>query len=191
MSIVDIWMQNDWIVKILIMSLILVLVMACEKFYQYYFSYKHTKKLNEIQVLDEVDTLPEGFLKETLVDIKNFKGSSESLLNAFVGVKLDRYEQYMMRFVTFIGVIAVLSPMLGLIGTFIGVWHVFEGVGDLGLSDPSAMAKGIKEVLIDTMAGLVVAVIAMILYKFFEFLSLKNVSVFEERIYKLLRGPDA
>lgn len=191
MSIAGYWIHGDFIIKTLIIALFFVLVMVLEKFYQFYKSYKDLKKLQNIASLKELDTLPEGKVKATLIDIKEFESTNESLHNSFVGVKLDLYEQFMMRFVTIIGVIAILSPMLGLIGTFIGVWHVFAGVGDIGLNDPAVIAKGIKEVIIDTMAGLIVAVIAMIFYKLFEFMSTKNVSLFEEKLYKLLREKNA
>ena len=187
MNIVDIWIQNDWVVRILLISLAVVFIAVFEKTYQYYKSYKALKQLESITSMDEIDKLDDGFLKQTLVDIKDFSDESQSLFNAYIGVKLDMYEQYMMKYVTLIGIIAVLAPMLGLIGTFIGVWHVFEAVGDISMSDPSMIAKGIKEVIIDTMSGLVVAVIAMIFYKGFESISSKNVSSFEEKVYKLIR----
>ena len=191
MSIAQIWIENDWVIRILIVALMVVLVLGTEKIYQYIRTYLMMQKLGTLQTLDQVHLLPSGLIRDTLEDINAFKGSREALYNAHVGVKLDLFEQSMMRFVSLIGLIAVLSPMLGLIGTFIGVWHVFEGVGSVGLNDPAVIARGIKEVLIDTMAGLVVAVIAMIFYKFFEFVSTKNVSIFEEKLYRLIRESDA
>lgn len=187
MSLIDIWMKNDWVVKILIILLVMVFITVFEKIYQYYKSFKALKQLEQINSMSEVETLEEGIVKQTLLDIQGFKSESESLYNSFIGVKLDMYEQFMMKYVGFIGIVAVLAPMLGLIGTFIGVWHVFEAVGDISLSDPSVIARGIKEVIVDTMSGLVVAVISMIFYKSFEFLSSKNVSAFEEKLYKLIR----
>ena len=50
------------------------------------------------------------------------------------------------------------------------------------------MAKGIKEVLIDTMAGLVVAVVAMLFFKIFEFLAQRNIMMFENQLCKLLKS---
>lgn len=191
MSVADIWMQSDWIIRILIISLVLVFVMAFEKLYQYYKSYQDMKTLRTIKSLDELDVLRSGVMKDTLLEIKNFRGTSDSLFNSFVGVKLDMYEQYMMKFVTVMGVIAILAPMLGLIGTFIGVWHVFGGVANIGLDDPTVIARGIKEVIVDTMAGLVVAVITMVFYKLFEYVSYKNMSIFEEKLYRLFREHNA
>jgi len=191
MNIAEIWMDNDWVVKILIMALGVVMVMVFEKIYSYYTLYATLKRLNTIESLDEIDSLKEGFIKQTLTEIKEFATAKETLFNSFVNVKLDLYEQYTMKYITTIGLIAVLAPMLGLIGTFIGVWHVFDGVSDISLSDPSIIARGIKEVLIDTMSGLIVAVISMIFYKGFEYVSGKNVSQFEEKIYRLIREKDA
>ncbi len=191
MSIADIWAHGDFVIKILIIALIAVVVMAFEKGYQYFQTFRAMKQLRDRELLGELDGLKEGFVKNTLLEIKNFSGTSETLLNAFVGVKLDMFESHMMRYVTIIGVIAILAPMLGLIGTFIGVWHVFEGVGNIGLNDPSVIARGIKEVIVDTMAGLIVAVVAMVFYKTFEFVSSYFVTKFEEKLYRLLRGHDA
>lgn len=191
MSIAEIWIENDWVVKILLIALGVVLVMVFEKIYNYITLHKTLKKLDDIKSLDELESLPNGYIKSTLSEIKEFDSKSETLFHSFVNVKIDMYEQYVMKYITTIGLIAVLSPMLGLIGTFIGVWHVFEGVSDISLSDPSVIAKGIKEVLVDTMSGLVVAVISMIFYKSFEYISSKNVSVFEEKIYRLIREEDA
>jgi len=187
MSLIDIWIQNDWVVKILMTLLGVVFMVAFEKLYHYYRSYKALRQLSKIDSISQIESLDSGFVKETLLEIREFKTDSESLYNSFIGVKLDIYEQRMMRYVGFIGVVAVLAPMLGLIGTFIGVWHVFEAVGDISMSDPSLIARGIKEVIIDTMSGLVVAVISMVFYKGFETISTQNVSSFEEKVYKLFR----
>ena len=140
---------------------------------------------------DELEKLSDGYIKDTLTEIKEFDSSEQTLFHSFVNVKIDMYEQYTMKYVTTIGVVAILAPMMGLIGTFIGVWYVFEGVSDISMSDPAIIAKGIKGVLIDTMSGLVVAVISMIFYKAFEHIGAKNVSVFEEKIYKLIRDDNA
>lgn len=188
MSILDIWIEHDWVVRTLIIAFCIVILMSFEKIYHYILYYKHNKQLDQLESLDDIDNLHDGMIKQTLLDIKNYNTDSESFLNSYIGVKLDLYEQYMMKYVSIIGVIAVLSPMLGLIGTFIGVWHVFEGVSDISLSDPSIIAGGIKEVIVDTMSGLIVAVGAMILFKTFEYISMKNVSKFEEKLYKLVKN---
>jgi len=84
--------------------------------------------------------------------------------------------------------VATLAPMVGLVGTFLGVWHVFEGVGSFGLEEPAVIAQGIKEVLIDTVAGLTVAIPAMILYKSFQITGNRLLLRLEERTYELLEA---
>jgi biopolymer transport protein ExbB/TolQ len=188
MSILELWIENDWVIKILIIATFVVLVIAFEKMYQFF---KVTKALNElknIQSIDEHESLSKNNVSEILQDIESFKNSDTALFNANVGIKLDMFESSQMKYVGIISTIAVLAPMLGLIGTFIGVWHVFEGVGSVGLNDPAIIARGIKEVLIDTMAGLVVAVIAMIFFKLFEYLGQRNILMFEDKLYKLLKS---
>jgi len=187
MTLIDFWMQNDWVVKTLLVAVALMAVIVMEKSYQFYRAYRGIRAMSQMQRLDETQRLEEGRIRALIEEVHAFSDANETLFNANVGVKLEVFEQYMMRYVSVLGLIAVLSPMLGLIGTFLGVWHVFGGVGAVGLSDPAMIAAGIKEVLIDTMAGLSVAVVAMIFYKSFEFTAIRFVTRFEEKLYILIK----
>ena len=187
MSILEIWIENDWIIRVLIIATFVVFIISLEKIYQFFIIHKALREVESIQNIDEYETLKIKSIKEILQDIDGFKDSDSALFNANVGIKLDMFESTQMKYVSIISTIAVLAPMLGLIGTFIGVWHVFEGVGSVGLNDPAIIARGIKEVLIDTMAGLIVAVIAMVFFKIFEYLGQRNILRFEDKLYKLLK----
>jgi biopolymer transport protein ExbB len=57
-----------------------------------------------------------------------------------------------------------VAPLLGLIGTVIGIWYTFKAMGVSG--NPAAMAEGIYIALITTIAGLSVAIIILPLYSF-------------------------
>jgi biopolymer transport protein ExbB len=65
---------------------------------------------------------------------------------------------------TYLSVIGVVSPMIGLTGTVWGMIGAFNTLGANGITDPKALAGKIGEVLIATMGGLVVAVPAFILF---------------------------
>ncbi|MEI9998148.1 MAG: MotA/TolQ/ExbB proton channel family protein [Verrucomicrobiota bacterium] len=65
---------------------------------------------------------------------------------------------------TYLSVIGVVSPMIGLTGTVWGMIGAFKALGDNGISNPSLLAGKIGEVLIATMSGLVVAVPAFIFF---------------------------
>ena len=71
------------------------------------------------------------------------------------------------RYLSFLGSIAHISPLLGLLGTVTGNIQAFGVLGSFGaVSDPSILAKGISEALITTAAGIIVAIPAVIFYNY-------------------------
>ena len=71
------------------------------------------------------------------------------------------------RYLNVLGTIASVSPLLGLLGTVIGMIKIFSAVTKQGVSDPSLMAGGIAEALITTASGLVVAIPTLMFYRYF------------------------
>jgi biopolymer transport protein ExbB len=64
-----------------------------------------------------------------------------------------------------VNVIANISPMIGLLGTVVGIINSFNVLGSFGaVSDPSVLAKGISEALLNTGAGILIAVPSMVAY---------------------------
>lgn len=57
-----------------------------------------------------------------------------------------------------IKVIATTAPLLGLLGTVIGIYEAFQVISSKGLSDPGQFAEGISYALITTIVGLIVAI---------------------------------
>lgn len=55
-------------------------------------------------------------------------------------------------------IIASISPLLGLLGTVVGVLNSFDSIAKAGLGDPSVFSNGISIALITTVAGLLVAI---------------------------------
>lgn len=73
----------------------------------------------------------------------------------------------MSRGLVWLAVIGTVSPLLGLMGTVIGVMNAFLGITAAGSANISAVAPGIAEALITTVAGLAVAIPAVIAYNHF------------------------
>jgi len=73
----------------------------------------------------------------------------------------------MERFLNTLGTIASISPLLGLLGTVIGMISVFAAITKHGVGDPAALAGGISEAMITTAAGLTVAIISLVFYRYF------------------------
>jgi biopolymer transport protein ExbB len=70
------------------------------------------------------------------------------------------------RFVGALGTIASLSPLMGLLGTVLGMIQTFNSITTEGIGNPAALAGGIAVALITTAAGLTVAIPSLIAYKF-------------------------
>ncbi len=73
----------------------------------------------------------------------------------------------MEHFLSTLGTIASISPLLGLLGTVIGMIKVFTVITSLGVGDPSVLSEGISEALITTAAGLTVAIPSLMFHRFF------------------------
>src|SRR6201997_4720857 len=70
------------------------------------------------------------------------------------------------RFLNTLRTIAGVSPLLGLLGTVTGIIRAFNAIRAGGMGDPRALSGGIAEALIATVAGLCVAIPALISYRY-------------------------
>ncbi len=73
----------------------------------------------------------------------------------------------MERYLDTLGTVAAISPLLGLLGTVIGMVKVFTAITTHGVGNPTVLAGGIAEALITTAAGLTVAIPALIGFRYF------------------------
>jgi biopolymer transport protein ExbB len=85
-----------------------------------------------------------------------------------------------------IQIIATISPLLGLLGTVIGVLHSFDSISKLGLGDPSIFSAGISIALITTVAGMIVAIPHFIAYNYFAGILEKIENNLESQVLKRL-----
>ena len=71
------------------------------------------------------------------------------------------------RYVSWLATFGSVSPLLGLLGTVLGVMDAFIGIATGGSGNIGAVAPGVAEALVTTVAGLAVAIPAVIAYNFF------------------------
>ena len=64
-------------------------------------------------------------------------------------------------------VIASITPLLGLLGTVLGMVDVFNVVAEIGVGQASALSSGIAKALITTIAGLSIAIPTLVLHSYF------------------------
>jgi len=74
----------------------------------------------------------------------------------------------MERFLNTLGTVAQVTPLLGLLGTVVGMIKVFTAITAEGVGNASQLAGGISEALITTAAGLAVAIPALMCYRYFQ-----------------------
>ncbi|KGE03356.1 MotA/TolQ/ExbB proton channel family protein [Pseudohaliea rubra] len=71
------------------------------------------------------------------------------------------------RYLNTLGTIAAIAPLLGLLGTVVGMIKVFSEIMVQGTGNASALAGGISEALVTTAAGLSIAIPALAMHRFF------------------------
>ena len=94
------------------------------------------------------------------------------------------------RFLNTLGTIAGISPLLGLLGTVIGMIKVFSAILVHGVGDASQLAGGISEALITTAAGLTVAIPSFFFYRYFKGRITAYVVFMEEQAINLIEAID-
>jgi biopolymer transport protein ExbB len=75
-------------------------------------------------------------------------------------------EIFLGRLLNALGTIGVLSPLMGLLGTIIGMIRAFDAIARAGAGDPAAVASGISEALITTASGLIVAIPTIVFHRY-------------------------
>jgi len=73
----------------------------------------------------------------------------------------------MERFLNTLGTIASITPLIGLLGTVIGMIKVFNAITSEGVGNAAPLAGGISQALVTTAGGLSVAIIALMFYRYF------------------------
>ena len=74
----------------------------------------------------------------------------------------------MERYLTALGTIAAITPLMGLLGTVLGMITSFSQITKVGVGDPAAVAGGISQALFTTAAGISVAIVALIFHRYFK-----------------------
>ena len=71
------------------------------------------------------------------------------------------------RYLNALGTIAAVTPLLGLLGTVVGMISVFTNITTVGVGNPAQLAGGISQALITTAGGLCVAIPALMFHRYF------------------------
>src|SRR3954451_15683749 len=72
--------------------------------------------------------------------------------------ELSKENSSMQTYISYLSVIGVCTPMIGLLGTVTGMIKAFAKLGAAGIGDPSGLSAAIGEVLVATASGLIIAI---------------------------------
>ncbi|MFT6798709.1 MAG: biopolymer transport protein ExbB [Nonlabens sp.] len=161
---------------IVLVCLILGLAIAIERIIYLNLSTTNSKKL----AADVEQALKSGGVEAAKDICRNTKGpvasiyyqgldradesieAAEKAVVAYGGVQMGQLEKN----VSWVSLFIALAPMLGFMGTVIGMIGSFNSIEEAGAMNPSLVAGGIKVALLTTVFGLIVAIILQIFYNY-------------------------
>ena len=122
------------------------------------------KQLNEQKISTIRDSSPLGRI---LAAGLNNRFSTRDIMRESIE-ETGRHVAYELQlFLTTLGTIAAISPLLGLLGTVVGMIQVFAVITSVGVGDPTELANGISKALITTAAGISVAIPSIFFVRYF------------------------
>lgn len=89
--------------------------------------------------------------------------------------------------IAYLSVIGVIAPMIGLVGTVLGMIEAFAAMGQAGAADPSKLSGAIGKVLYATAGGLVVAIPAFVFYYLLRNRTAQAIHHLQEEVAELFR----
>ncbi len=95
------------------------------------------------------------------------QGTEKDIWEQRIGRRILETNLGLKKFLWIIGTIGSSAPFIGLFGTVVGIIKSFENIAQTGKSGFAVVAEGLSEALIATAAGILVAVMAVILYNYF------------------------
>ncbi len=170
-------MRLSLAMPILLALSILVLAQGLERLYVFWVSHRLPKKLwGRISARLEAGDLPgavglcrlsPGLMEQALEHMLRLPDPrTENLVEAFQLYR-QRLEMDLTRRLGFFGTASFISPLIGLMGTVLGIMRAFHDLAAAGAGGPAVVAAGISEALVATAAGIAVAVASAVLYNYF------------------------
>jgi biopolymer transport protein ExbB len=101
--------------------------------------------------------------------------------------ELQKESSHLTFYISYLSVIGVCAPMIGLLGTVSGMIAAFDTLGTSGIGDPSKLASAIGEVLVATFSGLFVAIPAFIAFYYLRNRAAKAIHDVQDAMNSLFR----
>jgi biopolymer transport protein ExbB len=171
--------QGGWVMYPLLILSILGLVIILERAITLYVR----AKTRAAELVTKVrPDLRAGRAEDALKKVDGYKGASASVVKAAL-LRWDASREEMEKLlenaaiheiarlergIWFLALISNIAPILGFLGTVVGMILSFDVIATQGLNNPGAVARGISIALITTAAGLIVAVFTLPFYNVYQ-----------------------
>ncbi len=185
--------QSDFLSKLILLGLLLISMWSWTLALYKFFSIRTTKKeldlglqkIHTVSTLEELITVT-TFLKNTVtaelltayfgqlrilaknneITKKHFSFQDMERLQYSIDQNIEDLIQEQSTYLPFLAITAATGPLLGLLGTVWGLIHSFMDISATGEADLTVVAPGIAEALITTLAGMLVAIPALVMYHY-------------------------
>jgi len=129
---------------------------------------------------------PSPFTNVCRVGVSMLGEGKTAVEEALIG-ELAKENSQMNSWISYLSVIGVCTPMIGLLGTVTGMIKAFATLGSSGIGDPSKLSEAIGEVLVATASGLLIAIPAFIGYYVLRNRAIRAIHAIQDTMANLLR----
>lgn len=176
--VIELIRAGGWLMWPIILCSVMTMAIVLERFY----ALRSNRVLNR-KLIDEIPKIAERHaLDDTFIEQVRDSSPAGRIMAAALdnrdrprGILKEVVEDTgrhvvhdLERFLNTLGTIAGITPLLGLLGTVIGMIDVFGAILTFGVGDPTHLAGGISQALVTTAAGLGVAIPAYAFYRYFQ-----------------------
>ncbi len=134
-----------------------------------------------LTALEKNQSLEKSSLGAILISGLDASSQGEAFARAQMEATASREIGYLEKNINFLGTLSAVAPLLGLLGTVLGIIESFLVIDIGSNSNPTMMIPGISKALITTAAGMVIAIPALFAFRYFQRLVQEYVSELEQQ----------
>ena len=95
------------------------------------------------------------------------RGQGRDVMKESISEAVSHEVHDLEKYLNSLGTVAAIAPLLGLLGTVVGMIDVFTQITTVGTGNANALAGGISEALLTTAAGLILAIPALVMHRYY------------------------
>ncbi len=177
-SIAERWKQGGSVGVVITLLAVVAIVLACWRLFHLRFVFSRVT-----QQLQQSKASPDNPLGRVLLVYEQNKQLDIENLEFKLAEAILKERPEIEKGISALKVIAMVAPLLGLLGTVIGMIMTFQAITIYGAGDPQAMAGGISSALVTTVLGLCVAVPTVMLHAVVNYRARQILTILEQQSY--------